>query len=222
MLNEKRQPTINPFAGPEAAARYEDWYAGPGRHADTLEKSLLAKLLDDFPHARAVLEIGCGTGHFSRWLAARQLAVTGLDISTAMLTEARKRDGLNYVEGDSLNLPFGDRTFDLAFLITTLEFVADPLLALTEAIRVAGQGLILGVLNRVSLLALKYRSSGKPVWKSARFYSPWELARLVRVAAGSRLDGVRWRTTIWPLPWVKDLPLPFGGFIGLAARLKDT
>jgi ubiquinone/menaquinone biosynthesis C-methylase UbiE len=186
-----------------------------------LEKALLKKLLVDFPDARTGLEIGCGTGHFTRWLAAHELEMSGLDVSVAMLSEARKRNGLNYVEGDAHNLPFADRTFDLAFLITTLEFVADPRLALTEAIRVARQGVILGVLNRWSLVALKYRRSRSPLWSSAHFFGPWELLQLVQDAAGERCSGARWRTTIWPIPWVTDLPLPLGGFIGLAARLVD-
>jgi SAM-dependent methyltransferase len=179
-------------------------------------------MLAGFPHARSALEIGCGTGHFTRWLASRNLEVTGLDISAPMLAEARERDGLSYVEGDALALPFQERAFDLALLITTVEFVADSLRALTEAVRVARQGLILGVLNRWSLLARKYRASGKPLWRSARFLSPFELAGQVRQAAGARLDRIHWRTTLWPLPLAGDLPLPWGGFIGLAAHLTGA
>jgi SAM-dependent methyltransferase len=196
-LKQRIPPSINPFGEPEVAARYEDWYSGPGRRADFLEKRLLGKLLAGFPQSRTALEIGCGTGHFARWLAAKNLEVTGLDIAAPMLAEARRLNGLTYVMGNALNLPFMDRTFDLALLITTLEFVADPLRALTEAVRVAWQGLILGVLNRWSLLTLRYRHSGKPLWKSARFFGSWELTRLVRVAAGRRFCGAHWRTTVW-------------------------
>ncbi len=215
------QLVINPFEAPELAARYEDWYSGDGSRADFLEKALLKKLLLDFSSARTGLEIGCGTGHFTRWLASQKLQMTGLDVSVAMLSEARKLNGLNYVEGDALNLPFGDRTLDLVFLITTLEFVADPRRALAEAVRVARKGLILGVLNRWSLVTWKYRRSGNPLWSSAHFFQPWELLRLVRAAAGARCTRARWRTTIWPIPWMTDLPLPLGGFIGLAAQLVD-
>ncbi|MEX1026819.1 MAG: class I SAM-dependent methyltransferase [Candidatus Paceibacterota bacterium] len=210
---------MNLFSDPELTARYEGWYSGVGRRADILEKSLLEKLLRDFSQVRSVLEIGCGTGHFSRWLAAKNLKVTGLDISAPMLAEARKLNCLCYQEGDALDLPFDDRSYDLAVLITTLEFVTDPLRALVEATRIARHGLILGVLNRWSLLTVNYRRSGKPLWSSASFFGPWELKRLVRDAAGQRFLGASWRTTIWPIPWVTDLPLPFGGFIGMAARL---
>jgi len=213
---------LNPFDNPEVATRYEDWYSGRGRQADLLEKRLLEKLLADFPESRTALEIGCGTGHFSRWLGTKDLKVTGLDISAAMLAEAHRLNGLNYVMGDALHLPFPDRAFDLAVLITTLEFVTDAAGALSEAVRVARQGMILGVLNRWSLLALKHRRSGKPPWNSARFFGPWELARLVRIAAGARFRAAHWRTTIFPMTGVADLPLPWGGFIGLAARLTDN
>jgi SAM-dependent methyltransferase len=213
---------VNPFDDPEVASQYEDWYSRRGRRADELEKKLLGKLLVDFPRSRTALEIGCGTGHFTRWLASRSLEVTGLDISAAMLAEARRLNGMNSVLGDALELPFPDRAFDLAALITTLEFVTDAERALNEAVRVARHGLLLGVLNRWSLLALRHRRSGKPPWNSARFFGPWELARLVRTVAGRRLCGIRWRTTIFPVPWLADLPLPWGGFIGLAARLRDN
>ena len=40
---------LKAFADPVFAKRYEEWYAGPGRRADRLEKQLLANLLGDFP-----------------------------------------------------------------------------------------------------------------------------------------------------------------------------
>jgi SAM-dependent methyltransferase len=72
------------------ASRYEGWYeTARGRRADRAEQSLLAWLLGWFPGARRVLEVGSGTGHFTRWLAARGFSVIGLDRSPAMLRAAR-------------------------------------------------------------------------------------------------------------------------------------
>ena len=220
MSAEKLAPG-NPFDDPALAARYEGWYGSEGRQADLLEKELLSKLVAAFRHARTVLEVGCGTGHFTRWLAEPKLRAVGLDISDTMLVEARRRDGIEYVRGDAQALPYADRTWDLVALITTLEFVPDPKRALAEAIRVARHGLLLGVLNRWSLLTWGYRRSGKPMWKSAHFFTPGELKRLVQKAGGKRLQGIRWRTTLWPIPFLKDLPLPFGGFIGMAVHLAE-
>lgn len=212
----------NVFNDETVASCYEDWYAGPGQRADRLETALLDKLLAGFAGSTSLLDIGCGTGHFTRWFAAGGLTVVGLDASRAMLAEARNRNSLDYVLGDALSLPFADRSFDLTSIIATLEFISDPNRALSEAVRVSRRGLLLGVLNRWSVQAVRRRSSDDPVWRSAHFFSPFELSRLVRQAAGQRLEAIRWRTTLWPVPCVADIPLPFGNFIGLAVQLRDA
>lgn len=212
---------VNPFGDPHVACRYEQWYAGTGEIAAELEKRLLAKLLAGFPDARTAVEIGCGTGYFTRWLASRGLDVVGLDLSAPMLREARGRGRLPVILGDAHHLPFPGRSFDLAVFITSLEFVADPSLALAEASRVARRGILLGVLNKWSLTALSYRLSGRQPWRSAQFLSPPQLRRMVRASLKERVRSFRWRTTLWPFPGAGDLPLPWGGFIGLAVHLND-
>ena len=211
----------NPFEEPNLVMGYEQWYAGSGQRADILEKHLLGKLLRLFPNARSVLEVGCGTGHFTRWLAGSGLDAVGLDISKPMLDEARRLDGLRYLPGDAHSLPFADRSFDITALITTLEFLGNPARAVAEAVRVARQGILLGVLNRWSLVALRYRLSGKAMWRAARFFGLGELEGLVRRAAGSRAKAVVWETTLWPGPGMRDLTLPWGGFIGMAVQLHE-
>jgi SAM-dependent methyltransferase len=138
-----------------------------------------------------------------------------------MLAEAMQWNGVPYVIGDALAMPFADRSFDVVTFITTLEFVTDPQAALGEAVRVARRGLLLGVLNKHSLLALKRKIGAKPPWNEARFLSPGELLRSVQEVAGARLALVRWRTTLWPLPILGSLPLPWGAFIGMAVQLHQ-
>lgn len=209
---------MNPFADPALVDGYEGWYETTGRRADHLEKALLQWLLSHFPEANTLLEVGCGTGHFTRWFRSQNLQAVGLDASAPMLAEARRLDGLSYVQGDALALPFPDRGFDIVALITALEFVPDPTLALAEALRVSRFGLILGVLNRQSLLGRQLKRTGGPVWEAARFFSPAELSRAVRLASEDAL-AVDWRTTLWPL-WPGMLPLPWGGFIGMAVQRR--
>lgn len=211
---------FNPFDNRAVADSYEKWYAGRGRRSDRLEKRLLAGLLAGFPQVASALEVGCGTGHFTRWLTQRGFEVVGLDVSSLMLAEARKYDGVRYIPGDALALPFEGRSFDLVALITTLEFVAVPQRALNEAVRVARSGLLLGVLNRCSALAVKRRRSASAPWDVARFFSPGELLRLVRESAAERFLQVRWRTTLWPIPGLGSLRLPWGGFIGMLVQLR--
>lgn len=209
----------NVFDDFNTAAAYEGWYSGRGTSADLGEKALLAKLLATFSNRASVLDIGCGTGHFTRWFATRGLTAVGVDLSRAMLAQATKLDGQAYLLGDALSLPFQDGSFDLTSIITTLEFASDPNRALSEAVRVSRCGILLGVLNRWSIQAVRRRRSHAPIWSTARFFSPSELCDLVRNAAGDRLQEIIWRTTLWPVPLATDLRLPFGGFIGLAGRL---
>jgi ubiquinone/menaquinone biosynthesis C-methylase UbiE len=211
----------NPFDDPAIASRYEGWYAGAGRRADRLEKALLLALLGGFQAARTALDVGCGTGHFTRWLGACGLQVTGLDASPAMLAEARRLGTTGCMLGDAMALPFAARTFDLVFVITTLEFLPDPLGALDEAARVARQGVVVGSLNRHSLLGMRRRFSRDRLWRGARLPALGTLVRWAREAAGPRARAVRWRTTLWPLPGLGALRLPWGGFAGLALHLKE-
>jgi ubiquinone/menaquinone biosynthesis C-methylase UbiE len=209
----------NPFAQPELAIGYNDWYQTEGLGADQKEKALLAWLLTRFPEISTILEVGCGSGHFTRWFMERGLRAVGLDLSLPMLDEAIRFGDPIYIQGNSLMLPFGSHTFDLVALITTLEFLPNPRRALIEAARVARKGLILGVLNNQSRLGRQYKSEAGPVWGVARFFTPGELRRIVRDVIGNK-DGIVWRTTLWPL-WPRALPLPWGGFIGMAVKFMD-
>ncbi len=212
-------PIFNPFADLALVAHYEAWYQTTGCRADRLEKALLGRLLAGFPQAGTLLEVGCGTSHFTRWFGEQGMLAMGLDLSRPMLTEAVRLGSSLCVRGDALALPFSTGAFDLIALLTTLEFLLDPVQALTEALRVSQQGLILGVLNRNSLLGWQLKREGAAIWEVARFFSPKDLVRLVQDAAAGRPVKIVWRTTLWPV-WSRDLPLPWGGFVGMAVILS--
>lgn len=215
-----QRSAANPFANPDTVSGYEGWYETTGGRADRLEKALLKQLLAHFPQASSLLEAGCGTGHFTRWFEESGLGTTGLDRSLPMLAEAIRLDSPPCVHGDALALPFFSGAFDLVALITTLEFVGDPVQALREALRVSRQGLLLGVLNRQSLLGWQLKKEGGPIWDAARFFAPAELTQLVRRAAARRRVEIVWQTTLLPV-CPGALPLPWGGFIGMAVMLSE-
>ncbi len=204
----------------KVAAGYEAWYETPeGRRADRLEKTALRQALLGFGSANSVLEVGCGTGHFTRWLGETGWQAVGLDLSASMLDQARELDGVPLVQGDARRLPFTDQAFDVTAIITTLEFLESPTVALAEAARVGGHGLVLGVLNRCSIMALQRRVEGllRPgIYDEARFYTVRELQELLRSVAGGT-DRVSWVTTLFPRwwPWPRTR-LPWGGFIAMA------
>lgn len=207
----------NPFESPALASRYERWYLTAGRRADRLEKRLLTRLLEELGDPRSVVEIGCGTGHFSRWLATREITVTALDLSLPMLHEAQRLGTSRLAAGYGDRLPLADRSCDVALLVTVLEFVADIDAVVREAARVTRTGLLIGALNRRSLLGRKLTRRGAEPWTSARLPTVGELRDALLRAAADRRPEVRWRTTLWPAI-DRSMPLPWGGFIGLVAR----
>lgn len=209
----------------EAATRYEAWYETPrGGRADRSERALLAWLLGWFPAPQRVLEIGCGTGHFTRWLGARGCLAIGLDRSPAMLREARVLAGSGpLVLADAHRLPLGDRAVDVSLLVTTLEFLERPERALEEGVRVAERGLVVVVLNRCSVGALSRRlgpQSRGSLLSGARDLSAGRLRACLARAAGARMLGMHWRSTLLPRPFDRLVtPLPLGDVLGVAVEL---
>lgn len=210
------------------ASRYEAWYTVPrGRRADATERSLLAWLLGYFPSARSAIEVGCGTGHFTGWLAGKGLRVVGLDRAPKMLGEMQRNlPGIPALLGDAHGLPVRDGAVDLAVFVTTLEFLDDPDGALAEAVRVARQGIILVVLNRWSLGGLSRRWASPTrhrLLSQARDQTLSSLRALLRKAAGRRWQGTYWASSLFPgLLWRMRLKLPLGDVIGLAVWLAPS
>jgi malonyl-CoA O-methyltransferase len=87
----------------------------------------------------AVLDLGCGTGRHSLWLAAAGAIVTGVDFSEGMLSEARRKpgaDAVRFIVHDlHLPLPF-DAAFDLVVSGLVLEHLSDLDHFFAEAYRV--------------------------------------------------------------------------------------
>ena len=207
------------------AAGYENWYnSARGRQADLAERALLEGLLAPFATARSALEVGCGTGHFTRWLASRLPRVVGLDRAPAMLAEARRRHpGLPLVQGDAHDLPIRTRAVDLGLFVLTLEFLERPELALAEAVRVANRGVLVLALNRWSRGGFSRRwgadARGALLGRARDFSLPL-LRALVSTAAGPRLRKVRWACSLFPGRLARvELQIPLGDVIGVAVEL---
>lgn len=208
-----------------AASRYESWYTTPsGQRADQAERALLDSFFTAFPSATSVLEVGCGTGHFSDWLASKGLTVFGLDRSPAMLNECRHRfPQLPVMLTDAHQLPIKDSAVDLVVFVTTVEFLGDPLRALREAVRVARQGVIVVALNRWSLGGFSRRwgtQARGTLLAQARDVSLWSLRSLATQAAGHRFQKAQWLSTLFPsVLWPRQGHIPLGDVIGVATTL---
>ena len=93
-----------------------------------------------------ILEVGCGSAPCSRYLARRGAQVVAFDLSTGMLrhgVEASARTGIDVplVQADVCELPFADRSFDMAFsAFGAIPFVFDSAEAMREVARVLRPG----------------------------------------------------------------------------------
>lgn len=162
---------------------YEAWYASSrGRRIAAAEFALLKSLLRPAPDS-SVLDIGCGTGHFTRLFAGEtQGDVVGLDPNEAWLSYAAAHTERHerYVAGRAEALPFPDRSFDCTVSVTALCFVGDQLRALHEQVRVTRRRFALGLLNRHSLLYLqKGRSGNSGGYHGAHWHTPTEIRALL-------------------------------------------
>ena len=210
-----------------SAAGYDSWYAtARGAWMGNREAEALIRLGEIGPDRR-VLDVGCGSGWFTRRFAATGASVTGLDNDAAMLDYAHIQDAsIPYISGDMLALPFPDKSFDVITAVTSLCFVPDEHCALAEIVRVARRRIVLGLLHRDSLLYL--RKHGRGAYAGARWHTRTDVATLV-----ATLPGVHhWKIEtllFWPggprpgralecLPGLKR----FGGFMAVGIELSTS
>lgn len=117
----------------------EEWHAWFSVQADwTRQTRMWLYRQADLDQARAVLEVGCGTGVIAKELARLSPAcVVGLDLDAGMLVFARKRENdVIYVQGDAHALPFPDGCFDVVVCHYLLLWLVDPARGVREMARV--------------------------------------------------------------------------------------
>src|SRR3989338_7315447 len=102
----------------------EAWYqTARGSWIAARELDLMMRLMKP-PIGATLLDVGCGTGHFSRRFAAAGLRVTGLDPDPAMLDYARGLGGgVDYLRGTATALPIDDNAYDYVTALTSLSFI---------------------------------------------------------------------------------------------------
>jgi SAM-dependent methyltransferase len=125
-------------------ARWSATYDDPGNPVVVAEERGMRPLLDELDGR--ILDVGCGTGRHTAYLANRGGDVVGVDQSPEMLARAvTKHDVSELCQAVVTELPFADGAYDAALCALVLAHFPDlgqPLAELTRVVRPGGTLLI--------------------------------------------------------------------------------
>ena len=159
-------------------------YEAPGREAWEAEEphwgifrlpEAAVGMLPEGLQGKDAVELGCGAGYVSAWLARRGARPVGIDLSESQLASARRFQeeiGPHYplVHGDAERLPFADASFDLAISEYGASLWCDPQRWLPEAARVLRPGgeLIFLTNGILAILTIPERDADGPATERLR------------------------------------------------------
>ncbi len=143
------------ITGAQTGVKYLDMqaYVGITKHNGGHEATDELLSLCRVESAREVLNVGCGIGISSAYIAKRHgCHVVGVDISEKMIEWSRKRahqerveDKVEFRVADVLNLPYEDDRFDAVIVESVIAFVDDKTRAIQECRRVTRPGGYVGL-----------------------------------------------------------------------------
>ena len=130
----------------------EGYDAANDRISLGMQKSWKKELVDALMPASSVLDVCTGTGDIA--LAVKKenpsASICGLDFSPAMLEVAKSKKGaeeISWVQGDAMNLPFADESFEAACISFGLRNTPDYGAVIKEMRRVLKPGGIFACLD---------------------------------------------------------------------------
>jgi SAM-dependent methyltransferase len=136
-----------------------------------------------------LLDVACGTGNLAIPAARAGAIVTGVDIATNLLEQARARadsEGLKiqFDEGDAENLPYPDSAFDVVVTMFGAMFAPRPELVAAELKRVCRPGgrIVMANWTPEGFIGQMFKVTGKHVSPPPNMPSPlqWGYEETVR------------------------------------------
>jgi ubiquinone/menaquinone biosynthesis C-methylase UbiE/uncharacterized protein YbaR (Trm112 family) len=130
------------------------------------ERSRFTQLLDRaIPGDARIVEVGCGTGQLSLYLARSDRVIVAADLSRSALrlgAAAARRYGIghvHFIETDLHRSALKSGGFDIVYSSGVLHHTPDPRAAFTEVARLARKGgiVVVGVYNAVARIPLRIR-----------------------------------------------------------------
>ncbi|HSX03830.1 MAG TPA: bifunctional 2-polyprenyl-6-hydroxyphenol methylase/3-demethylubiquinol 3-O-methyltransferase UbiG [Rhabdochlamydiaceae bacterium] len=114
------------------------------RAENALRNPWIEKVVNEkFGRSCSILDIGCGGGFLTNYLAKKGHRVSGVDLSEKSLSIAKKSDttqSAEYFLASAYELPFPEESFDVVSAMDLLEHVEKPELVIKEASRVLKKG----------------------------------------------------------------------------------
>ena len=125
-----------------------------------VRNKILKTLKEELEGYQRLLDVGVGTGRFSKSLQDAGFEVVGVDISRKMLERAYERGAEDLIVGDVGSLPFQDSTFDASISVGTLHLITEWRSALREIARVTMESLF-----TIHYSTREYRTTPSGVYK---------------------------------------------------------
>jgi len=113
-------------------------FSARARNIKTIEQ-LFSQI--DLSNVKKVLEVGCGIGVLSSYLAEKyEWEVTGIDLDPEQIERAkndyRENKYIKFLEANATKLPFGDNEFDLVLSVDAMHHIPNRNEAFDEINRV--------------------------------------------------------------------------------------
>ena len=156
---------------------YDEWFI-KNQNIYLAELNAIKKLV---PSGKFGVEIGVGSGRFALPLGIK----IGVEPSNKMAEISRKK-GIQVYKAVAEQLPFDNKTFDFALMVTTICFVDDLVKSFQEAYRILKNDgfIVVGFVDKESELGKQYqlKKEASKFYRDATFYTVKETITLLREA----------------------------------------
>jgi len=188
------------------------WMAGDyGRFAKFLEPGAMEFFprLEIAPGER-VLDVACGAGQLSFPAARAGADVTGIDIATNLIEQAKARakaEGvtIRFDEGDAEDLPYEDASFDVVFSLIGAMFAPRPERVAAELVRVCRPGgrIVMGNWTPSGFIGQMFKTNAKHVPPPAGMPAPvlWGDEATVRERLRDGIADLRLTRKMYPFKY---------------------
>ena len=114
-----------------------------GWFSDSAIETAAAEYFDVVPQemlaaVRSALDVGCGSGRWSRYLSSRVECVESIDPSEAVFSASQlngDRPNVRVTQASVDTIPFADGSFDLAICLGVIHHLPNPTLALRQVVQ---------------------------------------------------------------------------------------